>query len=72
MDKPTFYQIRIKGHFDATLADWFEGLTISNQEDGEAVLSGRLLDQAALHGVLIRISNLGLKLISVNAVPEEG
>jgi hypothetical protein len=70
MDKPTFYQIRVKGHFDANLAGWFDGLTISNQEDGEAVLSGRLPDQAALQGVLNRISNLGLSLISVNQMPE--
>ena len=72
MDKPTFYQIRIKGHLDEIMADWFEGMTISNQEDGEAVLSGRLTDQAALQGVLKRISNLGLVLISVNAVEEKG
>lgn len=72
MDKPTFYQIRVKGHLDEILAEWFDGLTISNQEDGEAVLSGRLTDQAALQGVLKRISNLGLSLVSVNAVSEEG
>jgi hypothetical protein len=72
MDKPTFYQIRVKGHLDEILVDWFDGLTISNQEDGEAVLSGRLTDQAALQGVLKRISNLGLVLISVNAVEEKG
>ena len=71
MDKSTFYQIRVKGHLDEILAEWFEGLTISNQEDGEAELSGRIPDQAALQGILKRISNLGLALISVNAVPEE-
>jgi hypothetical protein len=71
MDKSTFYQIRIKGHLDDTLASWFEGLTISNLEGGEALLSGHIQDQAALHGVLNRISNLGLTLISVNAVREE-
>lgn len=70
MDKSTFYQIRIKGHLDDTLASWFEGLAISNQENGEALLSGHIQDQAALHGVLNRISNLGLTLISVNAVRE--
>jgi hypothetical protein len=71
MDKSTFYQIRIKGHLDDTLASWFEDLTISNQENGEALLSGHIQDQAALHGILNRISNLGLTLISVNAVHEE-
>ncbi len=71
MDKPIIYQIRVKGHLDEILAGWFDGLTISNQEDGEAELSGRLPDQAALQGVLKRISNLGLALISVNAITEE-
>lgn len=50
------------------MAGWFEGLTISNQEDGDSVLSGPLADQAALQGVLNRISSLGMTLISVNAV----
>ena len=71
MDKPTFYQIRVKGHLDDTLAGWFEDLTVSNLEDGNALLSGPLPDQAALQGILKRVSNLGLTLISVNTVPEE-
>ena len=71
MDKPNFYEIKVKGHLDTTLASWFENLTVSNLEDGDAVLSGPLPDQAALQGVLKRISNLGLALISVNAVSEE-
>jgi hypothetical protein len=70
MDRPTLYEIRIKGHLENAWADWFDGLTISNLENGEAILSGQLPDQAALHGVLNRISSLGLNLISVNAVPE--
>lgn len=71
MDKPTLYQIRVKGHLDEILADWFEGMTITNLEGGEALLTGHLPDQAALQGALKRISNLGLALISVNAVSEE-
>ena len=71
MDKPNFYEIKVKGHLDTTLAGWFEDLTVSNLEDGDAVLSGPLPDQAALQGVLKRISNLGLALISVNTVSEE-
>jgi hypothetical protein len=71
MDKPTFYQIRVKGHLDDTLAGWFDGLTISNLEGGDALLSGPLADQAALQGLLKRISNLGLTLLSVNALLEE-
>jgi hypothetical protein len=71
MDKPTIYQIRVKGHLDPTWAVWFEGLTVTNLESGETLLAGSFPDQAALHGVIQRISNLGLTLVSVNAVPEE-
>jgi hypothetical protein len=71
MDKLTLYHIRIKGHLDGTLAGWFEDMTVSNLEEGDALLSGPLPDQAALQGLLKRISNLGLTLISVNALPEE-
>jgi len=71
MNRPTFYQIRVKGHLDDTLASWFDGLTVSNREEGDALLSGPLPDQAALQGILKRISNLGLVLISVNSVQEE-
>jgi hypothetical protein len=71
MDSPTLYRIRVKGHLDETLGSWFEGFTISNQEDGDALLTGPIQDQAALHGILNRISSLGLTLISVNAVHEE-
>lgn len=71
MDKPTNYEIRVNGHLESTWSDWFDGLAISNLENGEAMLSGYLPDQAALHGVLKRISNLSLTLISVNAVPGE-
>jgi len=71
MDKPTFYQIRVNGHLDDTLAGWFEDMTVSNLEEGDALLAGPLPDQAALQGILKRISNLGLTLISVNSVSEE-
>ncbi|RPI78911.1 MAG: hypothetical protein EHM41_24305 [Chloroflexi bacterium] len=66
-----FYHIKINGHLDDSWAEWFDGLTISNQEDGEALLSGLIQDQTALHGILNRISNLGLTLISLEAVQEE-
>jgi hypothetical protein len=71
MSTPLVYQIRIKGHLDNTLAARFEDLKISNLEGGDAVLSGQIQDQAALQGILSRISSLGLTLISVNAVNEE-
>ena len=70
MDKPNFYEIKVKGHLDTTLAGWFEDMTVSNLEDGDALLAGFLPDQAALQGILKRISDLGLTLISVNAVTE--
>ena len=69
MDKPTYCQIKVKGHLDDIWTDWFDGLAVSNLESGEALLSGLLPDQAALQGVLRHINNLGLTLISVNTVP---
>ena len=60
MDKSTRYQIRVKEHIDDTWAEWFEGLTFAHDPNGEAVISGSLPDQAALQGILNRISSLGL------------
>lgn len=71
MDKPLVYRIRVKGHLDSTWSDWFEGLTVSNLEGGEAILVGPLPDQAALQGVLNQISNLGMTLISLHSVNAE-
>jgi hypothetical protein len=71
MSTSLVYEIRVKGHLDATLANRFEDLKISNLEGGDAVLSGHIQDQAALQGILSRISSLGLTLISMNAVNEE-
>lgn len=71
MDELTAYQFRIKGHLDDNWADWFGGLVIANLEGGEALLFGYLQDQAALQGILKRISDLGITLISVNAISEE-
>jgi len=69
---PIEYHIRLKGHLDNHWSDWFEGMTISNQANGETVLAGPLADQAALHGVLNRIRDLGLPLIAVCYVPAVG
>ena len=59
------YRIRVKGHLDDHWSDWFSGLTICNEAYGEAVLAGPLADQAALHGVLMKIRDLGLPLLAV-------
>lgn len=66
MNEHTHYHIRIKGHLDTRWQDWFDGLTITLTEDGDTFLSGFIVDQAALHGVLKKIRNLGLAIISVN------
>ena len=62
---PDYYEIRIKGHLDACWADWFAGLTLTHLEGNVTLLSGPLLDQAALHGLLERIRDLNLILVSV-------
>jgi hypothetical protein len=61
-----FCQIRVKGHLSSQWTDWFRGLEIENQPGGAAVLSGTLPDQAALYGILNRMRDLGLELISLN------
>jgi hypothetical protein len=68
---PTHYEIRVQGHLDDHWASWFNELTIENQPNGEAVLSGCLPDQAALHGVLAKIRDLGLILIAINRAEEQ-
>jgi hypothetical protein len=65
--QPIVYQIRIKGHLGAQWADWFEGLTITLEEDGNTLLTGTVLDQAALHGILKKVRDLGMPLLSVNS-----
>jgi hypothetical protein len=67
------YEIRLTGRLDAHWAAWFDGLTVSQENDGTTVISGRIADQAALHGVLQRVRDLGLPLISVTRLePQPG
>ena len=66
--QPPVYQIRIKGHLSDQWTDWFEGLTITLEEDEETLLTGPLVDQAALHGLVKKVRDLGLPLVSINRV----
>ncbi len=67
--QPLVYQIRLKGQLGSQWADWFEGLAITLEEDGSTLLTGPVIDQAALHGLLKKIRDLGVPLISVVQVP---
>lgn len=67
-NQPTIYQIRIKGHLGSRWTDWFEGLTITMEDNGDTLLSGPVVDQAALHGLLKKVRDLGIPLISVSPV----
>jgi len=67
-DQPMVYQIKIKGHLSRQRMDWFEGLTINLEEDGNTILTGTVIDQAGLHGILKKIRDLGMPLLSLNSV----
>lgn len=67
-NQPAAYQIRIKGHLGRQWTDWFEGLTITLEDNGDTLLTGPVPDQAALHGLLKKVRDLGTPLISVNQV----
>ena len=60
-----YYHIRVKGHLDACWSEWFQGMSLTAEEEGETVLAGPIVDQAALHGVLAKLRDLGLPLLSV-------
>jgi hypothetical protein len=63
------YEIRLQGHLDARWSAWFEGLTLTRVSDGTTLLVGRVVDQAALHGLLQKVRDTGLPLVSVTSVP---
>jgi hypothetical protein len=65
--KVSVYEIRVKGHLDGRWSEWFDGLAIANLENGDAVLSGEIVDQSALHGVLNKVRDLSLPLLAVRS-----
>jgi hypothetical protein len=68
--KPALYEIRVKGNLDPQWSDWFDGFTLTAHENDETLLTGHVADQPALHGLLARIRDLGLPLLSVQQVNE--
>ena len=66
--QPLVYQIRIEGQLGSQWADWFEGLTITPDDNGDTLLTGPVIDQAALHGLLKKVRDLGLPLLAVQRV----
>jgi hypothetical protein len=62
------YEIKLKGHLDESWADWLDGLIFTHESDGSTTLRGEILDQASLHGLLKKIRDLGIPLLSVNPV----
>ena len=67
-DGPEFYEIRLKGHLAERWAYWFEGLTITLEDNGDTLLTGPVTDQAALHGLIKKVRDLGMPLISVISI----
>ena len=65
---PGQYEIRLKGHLDSRWAAWFDGLSLTNSSDGTTIICGPVVDQAALHGLLQKVRDLGLPLVSVTQV----
>jgi hypothetical protein len=67
-NQPLVYQIRIKGHLGRKWKDWFEGMSITLEDNGDTLITGSVIDQATLHGLVKKVRDLGLPLVSVNRV----
>ena len=70
-DKQAIYQIRVKGNLDGKWSDWFDDFTVTPQANGETLMTGPVADQSALHGLLAKIRDLGLPLLSVKRVEDD-
>ena len=68
--QPKGYEIHLKGHLDARWTGWFDGFTITLTDSGETILTGSVADQAALHGLLKKVRDLGLPLLSINPIEQ--
>lgn len=66
--EPMVYQIRVKGHLGSQWTDWFGGLTITLEDNGDTLLTGPVIDQAALHGLLKKVRDLGMPLLSISFI----
>ena len=69
--QPTIYQIRVKGHLGSQWQDWFGGLTVTLEDNGETLLTGPVIDQAALHGLIKKVRDLGMPLVSVFRIAQQ-
>jgi hypothetical protein len=70
-DIPNVYQIRVKGYLDQKWAEWFDGMVILHHKDGDTLLTSPVKDQAALHSLIRKVRDLGIPLVSVQAVPPD-
>jgi len=70
MNAPAVYQIRVSGHLGSEWGEWFGGFTVDNQPNGDSTLTGEVVDQAALHGLIQQVFAINLTLIAVNRLEE--